>query len=43
VRPLFDQLAAKLLDLTGAPNEIQIGLARSTTTSLEAFRAYLAA
>jgi serine/threonine-protein kinase len=41
VRPLFDQLAAKLLDLTGAPNEIQIGLARSTTSSLEAFRAYL--
>jgi serine/threonine-protein kinase len=41
VRPLFDQLAAKLLDLTGAPNEIRIGLARSTTTSLEAFRSYL--
>jgi tetratricopeptide (TPR) repeat protein/tRNA A-37 threonylcarbamoyl transferase component Bud32 len=41
VRPLFDQLAAKLLDLTGAPNENRIGLARSTTTSLEAFRAYL--
>ena len=41
VRPLFDALAAKLLDLTGAPNEIRIGLARSTTGSLEAFRAYL--
>jgi serine/threonine-protein kinase len=41
VRPLFDQLAAKLLDLSGAPNEIRIGLARSTTNSLEAFRAYL--
>jgi eukaryotic-like serine/threonine-protein kinase len=41
VRPLFDQLAAKLLDLSGAPNEIRIGLARSTTGSLEAFRAYL--
>jgi eukaryotic-like serine/threonine-protein kinase len=41
VRPLFDQLAAKLLDLTGAPNELQVGLARSTTNSLEAFRAYL--
>ena len=27
VRPLFDQLAAKLLDLSGAPNEIRIGLA----------------
>ena len=25
VRPLFDQLAAKLLDLSGAPNEIRIG------------------
>jgi tetratricopeptide (TPR) repeat protein len=41
VRPLFDQLAAKLLDLSGAPNEIRIGLARSTTQSLEAYRAYL--
>ncbi len=41
VRPLFDQLAAKLLDLSGAPNEIRIGLARTTTSSLEAFRAYL--
>jgi serine/threonine-protein kinase len=41
VRPLFDDLAAKLLDLSGAPNEIRIGLARSTTGSLEAFRAYL--
>jgi tetratricopeptide (TPR) repeat protein len=40
-RPLFDELAAKLLDLSGAPNEIRIGLARSTTQSLEAFRAYL--
>jgi serine/threonine protein kinase/tetratricopeptide (TPR) repeat protein len=41
VRPLFDQLAAKLLDLSGAPNEIRIGLARATTSSLQAFRAYL--
>jgi len=41
VRPLFDQLAAKLLDLSGAPNEVQIGLARATTASLEAYRAYL--
>jgi serine/threonine-protein kinase len=41
VRPLFDLLAAKLLDLSGAPNEIRIGLARSTTGSLEAFRSYL--
>jgi eukaryotic-like serine/threonine-protein kinase len=41
VRPLFDKLAAKLLDLSGAPNEIRIGLAQSTTQSLEAFRSYL--
>ena len=41
VRPLFDDLAAKLLDLSGAPNELRIGLVRSTTSSLEAFRAYL--
>jgi eukaryotic-like serine/threonine-protein kinase len=41
VRPLFDQLASKLLDLSGAPNEIRIGLAQSTTQSLEAFRSYL--
>jgi serine/threonine-protein kinase len=41
VRPMFDALAAKLLDLSGAPNEIRIGLAQSTTGSLEAFRAYL--
>ncbi|HEX3234978.1 MAG TPA: protein kinase [Gemmatimonadales bacterium] len=41
VRPLFDELAAKLLDLSGAPNEVRIGLARSTTASLEAYRAYL--
>jgi tetratricopeptide (TPR) repeat protein len=41
VRPLFDQLAAKLLDLSGAPNEVRVGLARSTTASLEAYRAYL--
>jgi serine/threonine-protein kinase len=41
VRPLFDELAAKLLDLSGAPNELRAGLARSTTWSLEAFRAYL--
>jgi eukaryotic-like serine/threonine-protein kinase len=42
VRPLFDALAAKLLDLSGAPNEIRIDIASSTTQSLEAFRAYLA-
>jgi serine/threonine-protein kinase len=42
VRPLFDELAAKLLDLSGAPTEVRIGLARATTASLEAYRAYLA-
>nr|MBA3658636.1 tetratricopeptide repeat protein [Gemmatimonadales bacterium] len=41
VRRLFDDLAARLLDLSGAPNEIRIGLARATTQSLEAFRSYL--
>jgi eukaryotic-like serine/threonine-protein kinase len=41
VRPLFDELAAKLLDLSGAPNQTRIGLARATTGSLEAFRAFL--
>lgn len=41
VRPVYDDLAAKLLDLSGAPNEVQIGIARSTTASLEAYRAYL--
>ncbi len=41
VRPLFDDLAAKLLDLSGAPREVRIGVAQSTTGSLEAYRAYL--
>jgi serine/threonine-protein kinase len=41
VRPLFDMLAARLLDLSGAPSEIRTDLAQSTTASLEAFRAYL--
>ena len=41
-RPLFDQLAAKLLDLSGAPTDLPVGLARSTSPSLEAYRAYLA-
>jgi len=40
-RPLFDDLAARLLDLSGAPREVRIGLARATTGSLEAYRAYL--
>ena len=41
VRPLFDELAARLLDLSGAPAAIRAGLAHVTTSSLEAFRAYL--
>ncbi len=42
VRPLFDELAARLLDLSGAPAEIRTGLAHVTTSSVDAFRAYLA-
>jgi len=41
VRPLFDELAAQLLDLSGAPADIRTGLAQATTSSVEAFRAYL--
>lgn len=41
VRPLFDQLAAKLLDLSGAPSGMTTDIARVTTASLEAYRAYL--
>ena len=41
-RPLFDRLAAQLLDLSGAPTDLPVGLARSTSQSLEAYRAYLA-
>jgi TolB-like protein len=40
-RASFDLLAARLLDLSGAPGEVQTGLARATTPSLEAYRAYL--
>jgi tetratricopeptide (TPR) repeat protein len=40
-RPLFDDLAVKLLDLSGAPQQVGIGLARATTGSLEAYRSYL--
>jgi eukaryotic-like serine/threonine-protein kinase len=40
-RPLFDQLAAKLLNLSGAPTGLPVDLARSTTQSLEAYRNYL--
>jgi serine/threonine-protein kinase len=41
VRPLFDRLAGKLLDLSGAPSGVTTDLARVTTASLEAYRAYL--
>jgi len=43
VRPMFDELAARLLDLSGAPADaVGPGLAASTTHSVEAFRRYLA-
>jgi eukaryotic-like serine/threonine-protein kinase len=41
VRPLFDELAAKLLDLSGAPAAGRAPLASVTSSSLEAYRAYL--
>ena len=41
VRPLFDELATKLLDLTGAPRDLRTTVAAVTTQSLEAYRAYL--
>ncbi|NOT08524.1 MAG: hypothetical protein HOP28_10000 [Gemmatimonadales bacterium] len=41
VRPLFDELAARLLDLSGAPRGGRSSLAAVTTGSLEAYRAYL--
>lgn len=41
VRPLFDQLAAKLLDLTGAPQTNWASLASVTTQSVDAYRGYL--
>jgi tetratricopeptide (TPR) repeat protein len=41
VRPLFDDLASRILNLSGAPDDITTDLARATTGSLEAYRAYL--
>lgn len=41
VRRLFDQLAARLLDLSGAPADGRAPLATVTTESLAAYRAYL--
>lgn len=40
-RPLFDELAARLLDLSGAPDALRSNLSALTTRSLEAYRAYL--
>lgn len=40
-RPLFDELAARLLDLSGAPGNLRSDLSSLTTGSLEAYRAYL--
>jgi serine/threonine protein kinase/tetratricopeptide (TPR) repeat protein len=40
-RPLFDELAAKLLNISGAPSGMTTDLAGATTASLEAYRAYL--
>jgi len=42
VRPLFDELATRLLNLSGAPSGDRMGLAAATSTSLEAYRSYLA-
>lgn len=41
VRPLFDELAARLLDLSGAPRAGRTDLATATSASLEAYRRYL--
>ncbi|HEV8122898.1 MAG TPA: serine/threonine-protein kinase [Gemmatimonadales bacterium] len=40
-RPLYDELAARLLDLSGAPGAARANLSALTTRSLEAYRAYL--
>jgi len=40
-RPSFDQLASRLLDISGAPGGVQADLAAATTPSLEAYQAYL--
>ena len=41
VRPVFDELATRLLDLTGAPKGDRASLTSVTTGSLEAYRSYL--
>ena len=40
-RPVFDALAARLLDLSGAPSDLSTSLTAATTGSLEAYRDYL--
>ena len=41
VRPAFDQLAAQLLNVSGAPGGLTPGLAATTTGSVDAYRDYL--
>jgi TolB-like protein/tetratricopeptide (TPR) repeat protein len=41
VRPAFDQLAAQLLNVSGAPEGLRPGLAAATTGVVEAYRSYL--
>ncbi len=41
VRATFDLLATRLLDLSGAPADVQTDLAKATTSSVAAYRAYL--
>lgn len=43
VRPAYQRLAAQILNLSGTPRELRLGLTQATTTSIEAFRSYLAA
>jgi serine/threonine-protein kinase len=40
-RPGFDQLALRLLDISGAPGDVRADLASVTSPSLEAYRSYL--
>jgi len=40
-RPLFDELAARLLNISGAPSGTAAELAQVTSPSLEAYRSYL--
>ncbi len=40
-RPLFDELARYLLDVAGGSASASVELARATTSSIEAYRAYL--